>query len=103
MSAHLLLSSLPFLFIITFTRNKLPFSSVTEVYPSVLNSNPLLSKKSGQHPHDTLKLLWENHTCTRVSIWEEEEARGATEGGLPGWEAQVCSQAHGEHLEGRLK
>lgn len=37
--------------------------------------------------------------CPLGGAGEEEEARGAAAGGLPGWKAPVCSQAHGEHLE----
>lgn len=35
--------------------------------------------------------------CPLGGAGEEEEARGASAAGLPGWKAQVCSQAHGEH------
>lgn len=37
--------------------------------------------------------------CPLGGAGEEEEAGRASAAGLSGWKAQICSQAHGEHLE----
>lgn len=37
--------------------------------------------------------------CPLGGAGEEEEAGRTSAAGLSGWKAQICIQAHGEHLE----